>query len=509
MQILSRINNLRSVGVGFVAQGMTLVSGILPAFFGLDDVLVFILVVVAFSTITAGVSTLAIGYRLPTAHLGERRSQSLVRSALLCTGSLGLTALVAGGVVYTAGEHSTGALIACVAIVLVAQASYLIAQAVLVAADCYPEFMAMRFTYACILLAGNVVLCLAAGNKLSFIACIAVAYGLSAAIALLRTKIRRLTFSRIPYGLRSIGHDIRSGSALITGQFFNGVSMQAGALAAGTMGSFAPAWALATRVTNGFQTIAGQILTPAIDTTVARGIREQSRMTVRSGTRNGLLFGSALGLGCLVASVVAVLITGILPDSATSGDLWSFFAATAVYNCLNIVIIPIDRILPFLGRTRFRMMWDIFRAATMVPSIIFLHGDAMLVALTVISGIAFTIYVGETWSMVWRYRSHKIPRSPLRIPGMGNRRRDGRRTTKAKTVEQMAAEAITIELDMSVATLFHSRRQYGDIEMSSGTTTELRALREQNAELRRRLAEAELRADGAGYNSGALIRRVR
>lgn len=442
MEIVTRLRKLRSVGVGLLAQGMTIVAGVLPAFFGLDNVLVFILIVNATSTIVAGVSTLAITYRLPTAHVAEPKSQSLILSALLCTAVLCLGTLGVGVVLYLTLAHHTGSIVAGVAILLAAQAAYMIGQAVLVAADLYPEFMTMRFTYAVILLVGNTLLCLLAGGEFSFVIGIALAYGLAAAMSLVRPKVRRQAFSRIPYGVSVIRDDIRGGRALIVGQFFNGLSMQSGALASGTLGAFAPAWALATRVTNGFQTIAGQIVTPAIDTTVARGIRTRSRSVVRSGTRNGLVLGSALGLGCLAASTAMLFITDILPDSASADGLWTFFAATAVYNCLNIAIIPIDRILPFLGRTRFRMVWDIFRAATIVPAIFFLNGETMLVVLTIVSGIAFVVYVRATAQTVRRYQSHKrtrqnalirmahVRRQPVtakhRAPSRRNSRRPGR-----------------------------------------------------------------------------------
>lgn len=57
-----------------------------------------------------------------------------------------------------------------------------------------------------------------------------------------------------------------------------------------------------------------------------------------------------------------------------------------------------------------------------------------------------------------------------------------------KTGEQIAAE-----LEVSPATLYNWRRQYGG--MDADAAKELRELREQNARLKRLLAEAELEKD--------------
>lgn len=57
-----------------------------------------------------------------------------------------------------------------------------------------------------------------------------------------------------------------------------------------------------------------------------------------------------------------------------------------------------------------------------------------------------------------------------------------------KTSEQIAAE-----LEVSVATLFNWRRQYGG--MDTDAAKELKELREQNGRLKRLLADAELEKD--------------
>ena len=57
-----------------------------------------------------------------------------------------------------------------------------------------------------------------------------------------------------------------------------------------------------------------------------------------------------------------------------------------------------------------------------------------------------------------------------------------------KTSEQIAAE-----LEVSVATLFNWRRQYGC--MDTDAAKELKELREQNSRLKRLLADAELEKD--------------
>jgi putative transposase len=67
-------------------------------------------------------------------------------------------------------------------------------------------------------------------------------------------------------------------------------------------------------------------------------------------------------------------------------------------------------------------------------------------------------------------------------------RRADELTAEGKTGEEIAAE-----FGVSLATLYNWRRAYGG--MDTDATKELKALREQNARLRRPLAEAELVKD--------------
>lgn len=64
----------------------------------------------------------------------------------------------------------------------------------------------------------------------------------------------------------------------------------------------------------------------------------------------------------------------------------------------------------------------------------------------------------------------------------------GRLGGRGKTGERVAAE-----LGVSAATMYHRRRAYGG--MDSDAANELKELREQNARLKRLLAEAELVKD--------------
>ncbi|CCQ18156.1 Transposase IS3/IS911 family protein [Rhodococcus sp. AW25M09] len=67
-------------------------------------------------------------------------------------------------------------------------------------------------------------------------------------------------------------------------------------------------------------------------------------------------------------------------------------------------------------------------------------------------------------------------------------RRADELTAAGKTQEEIAAE-----LEVSAATLYNWRRQYGG--MDTDAARELKELREQNGKLKRLLAEAELEKD--------------
>lgn len=69
---------------------------------------------------------------------------------------------------------------------------------------------------------------------------------------------------------------------------------------------------------------------------------------------------------------------------------------------------------------------------------------------------------------------------------------------KLRRADELAAEGrsgeeIAAALDVSAATLYNWRRQYGG--MDTDAAKELKELREQNARLKRLLAEAELEKD--------------
>ncbi len=67
-------------------------------------------------------------------------------------------------------------------------------------------------------------------------------------------------------------------------------------------------------------------------------------------------------------------------------------------------------------------------------------------------------------------------------------RRSDELTAAGKTQEEIAAE-----LEVSAATLYNWRRQYGG--MDTDAAKELKELREQNSRLKRLLADAELKKD--------------
>ncbi|WP_157171040.1 transposase [Nocardia araoensis] len=69
---------------------------------------------------------------------------------------------------------------------------------------------------------------------------------------------------------------------------------------------------------------------------------------------------------------------------------------------------------------------------------------------------------------------------------------------KLRRTDELAAaghsgEEIAAELEVSAATLYNWRRQYGG--MDTDAARELKELREQNAQLKRLLADAELEKD--------------
>lgn len=69
---------------------------------------------------------------------------------------------------------------------------------------------------------------------------------------------------------------------------------------------------------------------------------------------------------------------------------------------------------------------------------------------------------------------------------------------KLRRADELAAEGrsgeeIAAELEVSAATLYNWRRQYGG--MGTDAAKELKELREQNARLKRLLADAELEKD--------------
>ena len=384
--------------IGLVAQCFAIVAGIMPAFFGHGQVLAFVLVASALANIALGPVSLAVAFRLPvlghatSGRDGVSQHDLASSSFIVCVFSSALV-LIGGIGCSVLGASSTGRSAMAAAIILLGQGIFVIVQTVAVLMNNYAISMRMRLVYAGVVFMGTFGSCLVSDSVWPYVGVlggsfiIAAAYGCSSMWS--ETVLVRLgagfTFAGL---LRSL----RTAKALIGSQLFIGLSLQAGSIATVFMGAYAPAWAIANRVSAGFQTTAGQVLAPGIDSVVSRGLREHNRTTLRRGVVLGSLFGLVLSVLSLLVSVFLIYIAGV-----TGSEDWVslpivFWIAVCLYVSAQILLIPLDHCFTFLGGARFRSWWGIARFVALLPTVLMLRGSGLLVVLSAVGVVSMVTY---------------------------------------------------------------------------------------------------------------------
>ncbi|WP_431816626.1 hypothetical protein [Gordonia jacobaea] len=415
--------------VGVLAQALAVSAGFLPLFFNMGSVVAFVLVASAISNLLVGSATLAVAYRLPVlgnssgsnsamsgSRLGFPWKASRDSTAALVALGIFVGGCLAVGAVLVVCEVSFGTVVMCGGVILLGQGIFQITQTVAVTFDSYVVAMRMRLIYGFSTFILSLLCCVLALNAIWFAFSVSAGYAVAALVGLCSLhagpvwleSVRRFQPSYfIKYAIE--------GRTLFFGQLINGVALQAGAIATASMGSLAAAWAVSCRVSGGLQTTAGQIVAPAIDARVARHMRSGDVHSVARSVRLGSLIGLILVFACGFVTLGILTYFNLTPSASDSAVV--FWIAVIGFNCLQIVCMPIDRVLAFMGGARLRLLWACVRLLGVVFALVMNDLEAFLVVLGVTGLIGTSMYcIGtvfymKTWASTFRRSDVNAKRS--------------------------------------------------------------------------------------------------
>ena len=252
----------RSGANALVAQLLTLAALVVPVAFRLTAELPTVVLAAAIASILSYPATLGAIVRVPPMGCGRAGRAVLRRSVvalLVATGLVGALAAIAAG-----PDGVVAGVALQVAVVLLAQGLFFIAQARSIAALDFASVARVRLVYG------------ALGLALTF--ALHVGPDGVGPLARLRSRHdrRRAARPRLPPGAagpgglgaamppESVARTLRAGLVVGSSLGFGNLATQAPALVLPVLGPLAPAWSLVTRLGNGFLTVGGNIVGPTV-----------------------------------------------------------------------------------------------------------------------------------------------------------------------------------------------------------------------------------------------------
>ncbi|ACQ79217.1 hypothetical protein Bcav_0956 [Beutenbergia cavernae DSM 12333] len=378
---------LRSGALGVGSQGLTMLAALLPALVGQVDVLVGLVPLIAVAALVVPFVTLAVPMRMPVAT--PDAAEAMRRAAIRVALATGLVGLALAGVAAAGGAAWAGA-VAGVSVLVLGQSAYVVAQASFTTAGDYARLMRLRVGYASAVLVATVGCAALHVGPAVFAVGNGVAYALAALLLGAGRGGPFRGFSRSgtdPSAVRVLA-EARAGAPLAAAMSLSASASLLGALAVPAMGAFAPTWAVVTRVANGFETLGGHVVGPAVEVAFARARRRgdvpgMRRVALATAAAAAALAAVFVGLTLAVLAVV---------DTSAGRGAASLSLALLFYGAL-VVLAPLSRLWGMVGSARGRLAWDAGRAATAALVVLTLTGPALVAGLAVVAVGSLAVYL--------------------------------------------------------------------------------------------------------------------
>jgi len=376
--------------LGLSAQGLTILSTLVPIAFDRLDAVIQLVTVMAVATALIPGLCLAVSSRLPV--VSDPTEAFAVVFASAATLAL-FSALFAAAGLLVVDIRSFA--LAC-SILIAAQGAYTISGAIATRNYDYALLMRMRLAYGLGVVVVTLICCVLNLEARAFVLAPASASAIAASLGLL-AHIGRLSHHLGHLSWRGVLRQVFQARSLTVAQFLSGYSGQVGAIAAAGLGPLAASWAISVRFTAGFQTVASQILAPSVDIDVSRAIREPEDGALRRAVMRGSLMGGALAL--VAAPVVLALCLLLGAEEIGARETAALCFGVIGYQVLSVWLLPSERVMGLLGGQQTRLIWDGLRAAALAPVLLLNSGIAKAVWLGVVGTLFYIAYMAICWRL--------------------------------------------------------------------------------------------------------------
>ncbi|MDQ1530184.1 MAG: hypothetical protein QOE37_289 [Microbacteriaceae bacterium] len=401
----------RAGGAALIAQVLTLASLVAPIAFRLTDQLPTVVLAAAIASIVGYPATLGAIVRIPplgsTAAGSTALRRSLVALALVCV--LGVAVALVLGL-----ETAAGSVALQSAAVLAGQGLFMLAQARAIGALEFAAVARLRLAYGVMSLAFTVAVCLVLPSALflSLAAAAAMAIAAGVELAVHGRRPARAAEEQAVAVRESLPAYVRSGLTVGLSLGFGNLATQAPALVLPALGALAPAWSTVTRIGNGFLTVGGNIVGPAV------GIRFSAALQRRdaAGLRASLPFALAVSGALAAGSLVVLLATSALeydPFASPLGGVAALTVGVVGFWGTQVLLAPIGNVLPMIpGGSGYRVAYDTARVVSLLLPIAVLRGGWLLIWVGIASAICNLLFVAALRRVVLRYRPAEEPAAP-------------------------------------------------------------------------------------------------
>ncbi|HEV7624581.1 MAG TPA: hypothetical protein VGO26_10610 [Amnibacterium sp.] len=382
----------RSGANALVAQMLTLAALVVPVGFGLTSALPTVVLAAAIASILGYPATLGAVVRVPPIGSGAAGRAVLRRSLaalLLTTG-----AVTAGALVADARTAALADVLLQVAMVLLGQGLFFLAQARSIAALDFASVARVRLLYG----AGSVVLTVAACAVFRSALALSAASALAMTVAALWGLAARLPVSADGAAdgaapPERLGRSLREGLAVGCSLGFGNVATQAPALVLPLLGPLAPAWSLITRLGNGFLTVGGNIVGPAVAIRFSRALQRTDAAELRSAFGLAVRLSLALGGAAVIVLAGAATVEWRAVVAEPIGP-WALAAGVIGFWGTQVVLAPIGNLLPMVpGGARYRIAYDVSRVIAFLAPIALVRDPALLLVLGAAGAVLNLLFV--------------------------------------------------------------------------------------------------------------------
>ncbi|MCU1473162.1 hypothetical protein [Amnibacterium sp.] len=379
----------RSGANALVAQLLTLAALIVPVGFGLTSALPTVVLAAAIASILGYPATLGAVVRVPPMGSGAAGRVVLRRSvaALLVTTG----AVTAGGLLAFSRTAALADLLLQVAMVLLGQGLFFLAQARSIAALDFASVARVRLLYG----VGSVVLTVVACVVLRSPIALSAAAALAMTVAALCGLAARLPASTevataVP---ERLGRTLRDGLAVGCSLGFGNVATQAPALVLPMLGPLAPAWSLITRLGNGFLTVGGNIVGPAVAIRFSRALQRTDAADLRSAFGLAVRLSLALGAAAVVVLAGAATVEWRAVVAEPIGP-WALAVGVVGFWGTQVALAPIGNLLPMVpGGARYRIAYDVTRVIVFLAPIAVVRDPALLLVIGAAGAVLNLLFV--------------------------------------------------------------------------------------------------------------------